>query len=49
MMMNRAGNEFFSATSFPDDEHCGVVMGDPFHHLQQSLHGFAAKNGLNAG
>lgn len=48
MMMHCARNEFFARSGLTNDQHGRIVMRNPFDHLKQSSHGFAAKYRLNS-
>ena len=48
MKVESPSDKFFAGTGFPNDEHSRVVVCDALHHLQESFHRLAAKDGLHA-
>ena len=45
-IMDRAGNQLFTCTSFTEDQHGTVTLRHHFNLFKHAVHGFAAANNL---
>jgi hypothetical protein len=48
MMVDCTRDQLFSGSGLANDQHGRIVACDPFDHLKQASHGFAAENSLDS-